>query len=61
MRFGIPRSIYSQEHELFRESVAKFIIAEILPEYEKWEDAGKTPRAIWKRAGEVGILGRVIP
>jgi acyl-CoA dehydrogenase len=61
VQFGIPRTIYSEEHEMFRDSVSKFIEAEVLPVYEEWEDAGRTPREIWKRAGDIGILGTSIP
>ncbi|MEE2716929.1 MAG: acyl-CoA dehydrogenase family protein [SAR324 cluster bacterium] len=61
MQFGIPRTLYAEEHELFRETVARFLQKEVLPHYEEWEDAGKTPRSIWRRAGEVGLLGTSIP
>jgi len=57
MLFGIPRTIYSEEHEIFRNSVAYFLKNEVLPLYEEWEEAGRTPREIWLRAGEVGLLG----
>ena len=57
MLFGIPRTIYSEEHEIFRKSVSHFIENEVLPVYEEWEEAGRTPREIWLRAGEVGLLG----
>ena len=61
MQFGIPRTVYATEHEQFRDTVEKFIKAEVLPDYETWEEAGKTPREIWRRAGEIGILGTSIP
>ena len=61
MQFGIPRTIYAEDHEIFRDTVAKFLKAEVLPEYESWEDAGMTPRSIWLRAGELGLLGTSIP
>ncbi|HIF60934.1 MAG TPA: acyl-CoA dehydrogenase [Rhodospirillales bacterium] len=57
MLFGIPRTIYKEEHEIFRNSVAHFLENEVLPVYEEWEEAGRTPREIWLRAGEVGLLG----
>ena len=57
MQFEIPRTLYAEEHEIFRDTVARFLKEEVLPEYEKWEDAGRTPRDIWLRAGEVGLLG----
>ena len=61
MDFGIPRNIYCEEHEIFRKSVARFLQEEVLPDYEKWEDEGRTPQAIWYRAGELGLLGTSIP
>lgn len=61
MKFGIPRTLYDGSHEQFRETVSRFIAAEVLPRYEEWEDAGRTPRDIWLRAGEIGILGTSIP
>ncbi|MEQ8298868.1 MAG: acyl-CoA dehydrogenase family protein [Nitratireductor sp.] len=61
MKFGIPRTLYDDVHEQFRDTVVRFIQAEVLPHYESWEDAGRTPREIWKRAGEIGILGTSVP
>lgn len=60
MRFEIPRTIYAEEHEMFRGTVARFLVDEVLPEYEKWEQQGRTPREIWLRAGEIGLLGTSI-
>ena len=61
MEFGLPRTIYAEEHEIFRNSVARFLQEEVLPDYEKWEDEGRTPTEIWHRAGELGLLGTSIP
>ena len=61
MEFGLPRTIYAEEHEIFRNSVARFLQEEVLPDYEKWEDEGRTPPEIWHRAGELGLLGTSIP
>ena len=61
MNFEIPRLIYQEEHEIFRTSVSRFLIEEVLPNYAAWEDAGKTPTEIWHRAGDLGILGTSIP
>ena len=61
MEHAIPRALYESDHETFRRTVRQFIANEVLPEYAKWEEAGITPRAIWRRAGEIGILGTSIP
>lgn len=60
MNFGIPRVLYGESHEQFRDTVARFLVAEVLPHYGEWEEAGRTPREIWLRAGEIGILGTSI-
>lgn len=61
MDFEIARQVFDADHEEFRRTVRTFIQKEVLPEYEAWEDAGKTPREIWRRAGEIGLLGTSIP
>lgn len=61
MEFGLPRTLYDDSHEQFRDTVARFLRAEVLPRYAEWEKAGRTPRDIWLRAGELGLLGTSIP
>ncbi len=61
MNFEIPRTLYGEEHEIFRETVARFLKEEVLPRYAEWENAGRTPPEIWSRAGELGLLGTGIP
>ncbi len=56
-----PRTLYSPDHEMFRDSVQAFLEAEVVPHYADWEEAGRTPREIWLRAGEMGLLGTGIP
>jgi len=46
---------------MFRASVQSFLEAEVVPHYADWEEAGYTPRDIWLRAGEMGLLGTGIP
>ncbi|MDB5482435.1 MAG: Long-chain specific acyl-CoA dehydrogenase [Caulobacteraceae bacterium] len=50
------RSIFSPEHVAFRESVRRFVKEELVPHHEAWETAQIVPRAVWRRAGEVGLL-----
>ena len=57
----LPRTLFSPDHEMFRDSVRSFLEAEVVPHYADWEDAGYTPRDIWRRAGEMGLLGTGIP
>ena len=48
---------FTQEHELFRKTVRNFAEKELLPHKEKWESAREFPREVFKKAGELGILG----
>jgi acyl-CoA dehydrogenase len=57
----IPRTLFSPEHEMFRETVRRFVEREIAPHHAAWEEAGMVPREAWRRAGEAGILCCNIP
>jgi len=49
--------IFSDQHEMFRATVRAFVDREIAPHIEAWEAAGRMPRWIWPRMGELGLLG----
>lgn len=57
----IPRTIFVEEHEMFRKSVRHFVETEITPNHSKWEKEGKVSREAWLRAGKAGILCCAIP
>ncbi len=52
---------FTEEHELFRESLRNFLHKEVLPNIEEWEANRRTPRDIWKKMGEMGFLGLGYP
>ncbi len=60
MRLAEP-SWMSEEHEMLRDSVEKFIAAEIAPHYEDWEAAGIVPREVWNKLGAHGLLSPDMP
>ena len=47
---------HSNELELFRDNVVRFLKAHVEPHYEKWEKDGITPRSLWNQMGEAGLL-----
>jgi acyl-CoA dehydrogenase len=57
----IERTLFSAEHEMFRESVRRFMERELAPHHEEWEEKGEVPRWAWKKAGEQGFLCVAIP
>jgi len=50
-------SIFSDHHEMFRQSVRAFVRKEVEPHVEEWEQAGQIPKSIWPRLGALGFLG----
>ena len=52
----IERSLFSSEHEMFRETVRRFIEKEIAPYHAQWEKDGIVPKELWLKAGEAGLL-----
>jgi acyl-CoA dehydrogenase len=57
----IPRTVFTAEHEMFRDSVRRFVEREIVPHHAAWEEAGVVPREAWRKAGEAGLLCCAIP
>ena len=57
----LPRTIYAEEHEIFRESVRRFVEKEIAPHHAEWEKDGVVSREAWLAAGEAGILLCSVP
>lgn len=57
----ITRTIYQQEHEMFRDSVRKFLEDEAVPYHEQWEEDGQVDRSIWLKAGELGMISPTVP
>lgn len=57
----IPRTLFSEDHQIFRDSVRRFIAAEITPHHADWEKAGIVPRDVWLKAGAAGMLCTAVP
>ena len=50
------RLIFEPEHETFRDSVRKFIQAEVAPHTERWREQGCVDRDAYRKAGANGYL-----
>lgn len=57
----IPSPYFTDEHELFRQSVRDFIEKEVVPNAEHWEKDQRVPRSVYHRMGELGFLGINFP
>ena len=52
---------FTEEHQLFRNSLKYFLQKEVVPHIEKWEKTGTIERFIWKKFGEMGYFGLATP
>lgn len=52
----MQRTLFSPEHDQFRESVRRFVETELVPHHADWEREKIVPRSVWRKAGEMGLL-----
>lgn len=57
----MERTLFQEEHNIFRESVRKFYAEHIMPYHAEWEKDGQISREAWKEAGKQGLLCMPIP
>ncbi|WP_417520231.1 acyl-CoA dehydrogenase family protein [Minwuia sp.] len=57
----IPRTVFQDEHETFRATVANFLEKEVAPHHRQWENDGVVSRDVWRKAGSAGLLNTAIP
>ena len=55
-------SVFTAEHEIFRETCRRFYEKELEPHYLRWEKEGKgTDKEFWRKAAHAGLVGMAIP
>jgi acyl-CoA dehydrogenase len=57
MNSNLTRYYFTEEHELFRQSLRKFLEKEVLPHIDQWEAQEQVPRELWRKFAEQGFLG----
>jgi alkylation response protein AidB-like acyl-CoA dehydrogenase len=57
----VDRTLFAEEHEQFRATVARFVRDEVVPHHDDWEREGHVPRELWKKAGSLGLLCTDVP
>ena len=53
----MEQHLYEPVHEEFRALCRDFLKREVMPYHEDWEKAGIVDRAVWRKAGQAGLLG----
>jgi alkylation response protein AidB-like acyl-CoA dehydrogenase len=52
----MDRQIFTEDHDMFRDSVRSFLQNEIGPHSERWREQGIVDREAYEKAGEQGLL-----
>ena len=50
------RSVFREDHNMFRELARRFVDREVVPHLHEWEKNGIVPKEVWLKAGELGLL-----
>jgi alkylation response protein AidB-like acyl-CoA dehydrogenase len=58
---AISRQVFSSDHEEFRNTVKRFLEAEVLPHQTRWEERQYVDREVWEKAGAAGLLCSSMP
>jgi len=57
----LSRTAYNEDHEAFRNTVRQFMQNEVAANADKWQKAGVVEKALWPKAGELGLLCPTVP
>ena len=47
---------YEAHHFAWRDTLRRFVEAEIMPSVNEWDEAGEFPRELYRKASDVGLL-----
>lgn len=53
----MKRDLYTEDHELYRESIREFLVREVQPHKDKWDDDGMIDRSVFIKAAAQGLYG----
>ena len=57
----MKRTLYTDDHEAFREVVAEFVARAVTPNLTRWDEQRIVDRAVWLTAGKHGLIGLSAP
>ena len=58
---ALKRTLFEEDHEMFREMAAEFNTRAVAPHYAQWDQEHIMSRGLWTAAGEQGLLGLAVP
>ncbi len=54
-------TIFTPEHQMFRDAFRKYVDREVRPNAERWAENGMVDRDAWRKAGQAGFLCPWLP
>ena len=57
----LERNLFDESHQVFRDSVRRFVDEEVVPHHAQWEREGQVSRELWLKAGKTGLLCPMVP
>ncbi len=57
----MERTLFEPEHDALRASFRSWVEKEVVPQKDRWDEAGIVPRSVFSEAGRHGFLGMAIP
>ncbi|MDZ7885587.1 MAG: acyl-CoA dehydrogenase family protein [Mycobacterium sp.] len=58
---ALERTIFDDEHVAFRDTARAFAEREVAPRLAEWAQAGRIDRDLFRKAGELGLIGTNAP
>jgi acyl-CoA dehydrogenase len=52
----MDRTLYSSDHDTFRQAFRQFLQREVVPNQQRWREQGQVDREVWRKAGAQGFL-----
>ena len=52
----MDRTLFTADHDTFRQTFKQFLAREVVPNQPKWREAGMVDRELWRKAGAQGFL-----
>jgi citronellyl-CoA dehydrogenase len=57
LEIGSHELFCDEEHKIFRSSIRKFVQEELVPRAREFDEMGRIDKALFRRMGEIGMLG----
>ena len=55
------RTVFTEDHEAFRQTVRSWLQKEAVPHVDRWDEQGIIDRDLWLKGGEIGMLCPTVP